>query len=67
MKDKIMIVGSGGREHALGWKLGQSDNVAEVIYAPGNAGTMEEKGRYSQNERGNLYFDNKPIPKGIRL
>lgn len=45
MKDKIMIVGSGGREHALGWKLGQSDNVAEVIYAPGNAGTMEEKGR----------------------
>lgn len=42
---KVLIVGSGGREHALGWKLGQSDEVSEVIYAPGNAGTQEEKGR----------------------
>ena len=40
-----MILGSGGREHALGWKIGQSDEVSEVIYAPGNAGTQEEKGR----------------------
>ena len=42
---KVLIVGSVGREHALGWKLGQSDEVSEVIYAPGNAGTQEEKGR----------------------
>ena len=42
---KVMVLGSGGREHALGWKLGQSDEVSEVIYAPGNAGTKEEKGR----------------------
>jgi phosphoribosylamine---glycine ligase len=42
---KIMILGSGGREHALGWKLGQSDQVLEVIYAPGNGGTAEGKGR----------------------
>ena len=41
---KVLIVGSGGREHALGWKLGQSDEVSRVIYAPGNGGT-EEKGR----------------------
>ncbi len=40
-----MVIGSGGREHALGWKLGQSEEVSEVIYAPGNAGTQEEKGR----------------------
>ena len=45
MKNKVLIIGSGGREHALGWKLGQSDEVSEVIYAPGNAGTQEEKGR----------------------
>lgn len=42
---KVLIIGSGGREHALGWKLGQSDEVSEIIYAPGNAGTQEEKGR----------------------
>ncbi len=45
MKKKILIVGSGGREHALGWKLGQSDEVSEVFYAKGNAGTEEGKGR----------------------
>src|SRR3989344_595156 len=45
MKNKVLIIGSGGREHALGWNLGQSDEVSEVIYAPGNAGTQEEKGR----------------------
>lgn len=43
---KVIVIGSGGREHALGWKLGQSDHVSEVIYAPGNAGTSGEmKGR----------------------
>lgn len=43
---KIMIVGSGGREHALGWKLGQSPFVEQIIYAPGNAGTAwQRKGR----------------------
>src|SRR3989344_7006192 len=45
MKNKVLIIGSGGREHALGWKLGQSDEVSEVIYALGNAGTQEENGR----------------------
>ena len=33
------MVGSGGREHALGWKLSQSPNVDKVFYAPGNGGT----------------------------
>ncbi len=40
-----MIIGSGGREHALGWKLAQSVHVQEVLYAPGNGGTAEGKGR----------------------
>ena len=36
------MIGSGGREHALAWKLAQSPRVAEVIVAPGNAGTARE-------------------------
>ncbi|MBN8736982.1 MAG: phosphoribosylamine--glycine ligase [Xanthomonadales bacterium] len=41
---KILVIGSGGREHALAWKLAQSPRVAEVIVAPGNAGTAREPG-----------------------
>ncbi|MGI9232252.1 MAG: phosphoribosylamine--glycine ligase [Woeseiaceae bacterium] len=39
---KILIVGSGGREHALAWKCAQSGDVEEVLVAPGNAGTARE-------------------------
>ncbi len=39
---KILIVGSGGREHALAWKAKQSSNVSTVFVAPGNAGTALE-------------------------
>ncbi|MFT3755012.1 MAG: phosphoribosylamine--glycine ligase [Pseudoxanthomonas sp.] len=39
---KILVIGSGGREHALAWKIAQSPRVAEVIVAPGNAGTATE-------------------------
>lgn len=35
-----LIVGSGGREHALGWKLSQSKHVEKLFYAPGNGGTQ---------------------------
>jgi phosphoribosylamine--glycine ligase len=38
---KILVVGSGGREHALGWKLSQSPLVSELISAPGNPGLAE--------------------------
>ncbi|WP_266180184.1 phosphoribosylamine--glycine ligase [Dyella humicola] len=41
---KVLVIGSGGREHALAWKLKQSVRVSEVIVAPGNAGTAREKG-----------------------
>ena len=41
---KILVIGSGGREHALAWKLKQSPRVSEVIVAPGNAGTAIEAG-----------------------
>ena len=39
---KILVIGSGGREHALAWKLAQSPRVSEVLVAPGNAGTARE-------------------------
>ncbi len=39
---KILLIGSGGREHALAWKLAQSQKVEKVIVAPGNAGTALE-------------------------
>lgn len=38
---KILILGSGGREHALAWKLAQSPNVEQLFVAPGNAGTAQ--------------------------
>ena len=39
---KVLVIGGGGREHALAWKFAQSPRVAEVIVAPGNAGTATE-------------------------
>jgi phosphoribosylamine--glycine ligase len=39
---KVLVVGKGGREHALVWKLGQSRRVERVYCAPGNAGTAED-------------------------
>ena len=39
-KQKILIIGSGGREHAVGWKIKQSGRCGEIFFAPGNAGTL---------------------------
>lgn len=39
---KILVIGGGGREHALAWKIAQSPQVHEVLVAPGNAGTATE-------------------------
>ncbi len=41
---KILVIGSGGREHALAWRLAQSPRVSRVMVAPGNAGTAREEG-----------------------
>src|SRR5476649_1000827 len=39
---KILVIGSGGREHALVWKLAQSPHVTQLWCAPGNAGIAQE-------------------------
>jgi phosphoribosylamine--glycine ligase len=41
---KLLVIGSGGREHALAWRLAQSEKVQKVYVAPGNAGTARENG-----------------------
>ncbi|WP_092483461.1 phosphoribosylamine--glycine ligase [Candidatus Ichthyocystis hellenicum] len=40
---KVLVIGSGGREHALAWRLSLGDRVSKVYVAPGNAGTFAEK------------------------
>ncbi len=40
---KLLVIGSGGREHALAWRLAQSESVGKVWVAPGNAGTALDK------------------------
>ena len=39
---KVLVIGGGGREHALAWKAAQSSQVTKVFVAPGNAGTAIE-------------------------
>ena len=41
---KVLVIGSGGREHALAWKLARSPRISRVFVAPGNAGTAREEG-----------------------
>src|SRR5687767_3074432 len=41
---KLLVIGSGGREHALAWKLASSPRISRVLVAPGNAGTAREDG-----------------------
>ncbi len=43
MKNRVLVIGSGGREHAIAWRMAQSDTVDTVMVAPGNAGTAEEQ------------------------
>jgi len=44
---KLLVIGSGGREHAMAWRLAQSPRVSRVYVAPGNAGTAGEDGVFN--------------------
>src|SRR3954468_11321357 len=56
---KLLVIGSGGREHALAWRLAQSPKVSRVFVAPGNAGTATEDGLYN--------LDLNSIPELVRF
>ncbi|MEO7741481.1 MAG: phosphoribosylamine--glycine ligase [Usitatibacter sp.] len=56
---KILVIGSGGREHALAWRLAQSPKVSRVFVAPGNAGTAREDGLHN--------LDLHTIPEWVRF
>ena len=43
----LLVIGSGGREHAIAWRLAQSPRVGRVYVAPGNAGTAREDGLFN--------------------
>jgi phosphoribosylamine---glycine ligase len=43
----LLVIGSGGREHAIAWRLAQSKRIARVYVAPGNAGTAKEDGLFN--------------------
>src|SRR6185503_6845639 len=44
---KLLVIGSGGREHAIAWRLAQSPKVSRVYVAPGNGGTAREDGVFN--------------------
>lgn len=43
MTAQVLVIGNGGREHTLAWKLAQSNHVKQVLVTPGNAGTASSE------------------------
>ena len=60
---KVLVVGGGGREHALAWKIGQSPRIDRVFVAPGNAGTASESNLPIEN----VQIADSDIPKLVEF
>jgi phosphoribosylamine--glycine ligase len=54
---KVLVVGNGGREHAIAWKLAQSEEVKEVVCVPGNGGTAYEDKCVNIEDEGGNYVE----------
>ena len=54
---KVIVIGSGGREHAIAWKLSQSPDVEQVVCVPGNGGTAFENKCLNVNPANCDYLD----------
>lgn len=64
---KVMVIGSGGREHALAWKLAQSPRVQRVFVAPGNGGTARDRRMINVAVSGNEALADFAVAEGIAL
>src|SRR6266704_2245577 len=60
---KLLVIGSGGREHALVWKLAQSPHVTQIWCAPGNAGIQQEKTERTEKPVGCVNLNAEDLPK----
>jgi len=64
---KLLVIGAGGREHAIAWKLAQSPRVQKVFVAPGNGGTARENGVENVELQGNEALVAFARQEGIQL
>ena len=64
---KILVVGSGGREHALAWKLAQSERIQMVYVAPGNGGTARDIRLINVDITGNEALADFVVQEGIGM
>ena len=69
MKQNILVIGQGGREHAIAWKISKSPKVQNVFVCPGNAGTALEDNIENRKTSNKNYCKSviKPTAEEIKL
>ena len=63
---RVLVIGGGGREHAIAWRIAKSTKVTNIFIAPGNAGTVDDEKIVSINDI-NLNIKNLTAELGIFL